>query len=385
MISKIKTSYVPEISSYLFGRSNPSMVTVNLTNRCNQECIYCEMGKNIPSSADGSLDFEDLMWIIDQMAINKISKISLCGGEPFLFERIIDVIAYASTKNIRCSITTNGMAANKLTKKELKVLMDCETEVNISIDSFDENIQSITRGIPCSIPKISKSIEKLTENQIPVTILTAISKYNYFDLFNFVTIAYAKGIEQVLFQPIIYYSNYPDRPTIDNKSELNVSIDKLDVLIAELHKILKFERKHDIRTNVYRILPWIKAYIENAFGLNGKWFFHNVLNKFYCREIYAIIDISYDGGIQPCGLALAKINIHKNRELGLLALWNQATIEIKKNMANDKYYDFCNGCCHHFSRNMLASIMKYPFRNRRALYKILKTLLIRNLALNKKS
>ncbi len=384
MSSKIKTSYIPEISSFLFGRSKPSMVTVNLTNRCNQKCIYCEIGKNIPSSTDGSLDFEDLQWIIDQMAIHKISKISLCGGEPFLFERIIDVVAYAGTKNIRCSITSNGMTAHQLNDNELKVLVDCKTEVNISIDSFDENIQSITRGIPFTLPNTLKSIHKLKENHIPVTILTAISKHNYFDLFNFFKDAYAKGIKQVLFQPIIYYSNYPDRPTIENKSKLNVSVDKLPVLMNELEKILKFEQKHDIKTNVYRILHWIQAYIQTAHRPNGSWFFRDVLNKFYCREIYAIIDISYDGGIQPCGLALAEINIHKNRQLGLLALWKKATKEIKSNMADDKYYDFCNGCCHHFSRNMLASIMKYPFRNRRALYKVLRSFLNRNLSLNMK-
>jgi MoaA/NifB/PqqE/SkfB family radical SAM enzyme len=382
MTSKIKTSYIPEISSFLFGRSKPGMVTVNLTNRCNQNCIYCEIGKNIPSSSDGSLDFEDLQWIIDEMAIHKISKISLCGGEPFLFEQIIDVVAYAGAKNIRCSVTTNGMTAYKLNTNELKVLIDCKTEVNISIDSFDENIQSITRGVHFSLPNALKTIQKLIENNIPVTILTAISKYNFSDLFNFTKTAYDKGIKQVLFQPIIYYSNYPDRTAIENKSKLNVGIDKLDILVKELEKILKFEQKHDVRTNVYRIVPWIQAYIQAAHRLNGNWFFYDVLNKFYCREIYAIIDISYDGGIQPCGLAMAKINIHENRQLGLMALWKKATEEIKSNMAGDKYYDFCNGCCHHFSRNMLASIMKYPISNRVALYKVLRALVIRNLSLN---
>ena len=380
MAAKILTNYFPELSALILGRSKPSMVTVNLTNRCDQQCIYCEIGRSLPSPGKDTLTIDDLTWIIDQMSANKIRKISLCGGEPFLFEGIIDVVAYAGKKKIRCSITTNGMTAHKLNESELSILKECKTEINISIDSFQNSIQSYTRGTPAALPNALKSIQKLSEKRIPVTVLTAISKYNYHDLFNFLTNAYEKGIKQVLFQPIIYYSNYPDRPTIDNKSQLNVSVDKIDILMDELRKILRFERKHNINTNIYRIMPWIKHYLKMAATQNGKWFFNDVLKKFFCREIYAIIDISYNGGIQPCGLSLATISIHENRHLGLMALWSKATLGIKDDLLNGRYHEYCNGCCHHFSRNMLASIIKYPIKNRVALINMLSLLLSRILS-----
>jgi len=379
MASKILTNYLPELSALILGRSKPSMVTVNLTNRCDQQCIYCEIGRDNPAPVKDALTINDLTWIIDQMAENKIRKIALCGGEPLLFDGIIDVVTYAGKKNIRCSITTNGMTAHKLNESELNILKECKTEINISIDSFQDSIQSYTRGTHAALPNVLKSIQKLSEKRIPVTVLTAISKYNYHDLFNFLTNAYEKGIKQVLFQPIIYYSNYPDRPTIDNKSQLNVSVDKLDILMSELRKILRFERKHKIKTNVYRILPWIEYYLKTAATQNG-WFFNDVLNKFYCREIYAIIDISYDGGIQPCGLSRATIDIYENRHLGLMALWSKATLGIKDDLLNERYHEYCNGCCHHFSRNMLASILKYPIKNRVALINMHSLLLSRVLS-----
>lgn len=377
MASKIRTNYLPELSALILGRSKPSMVAVNLTNRCDQQCIYCEIGKSIPSPKKDTLTIDDLRWIINQMAANKIRKIALCGGEPFLFEGLIDVVAYAGKKNIRCSITTNGMTAHMLNESELNILKECKTGINISIDSFQDSIQSYTRGTPAALPNALKSIQRLSEKRIPVTVLTVISKYNYQDLFKFFTNAYEKGVKQVLFQPIIYYSNYPDRPPIDKKSQLNVSVDKLDILMGELRKILRFERKHNINSNVYRILPWIEYYLKTAATQNGKWFFNDVLNKFFCREIYAIIDISYDGGIQPCGLSPASISIHKNRHLGLMALWSKATEDIKNDLLDDRYHNYCNGCCHHFSRNMLASIVKYPIKNRVALITMLSLVLSR--------
>ncbi|MCK9205072.1 MAG: radical SAM protein [Bacteroidales bacterium] len=367
MTSKIKRNYLPEFFALGFVRTKPSMVTVNLTSRCNQQCVYCEIGQGISSKRTDRLTPDDLKWIIDQMAINKIPKISLCGGEPFLFDGILDAIAYAGEKNIRCSVTTNGMITHRLNELELDILRKCKTEINISVDSFRDEIQLITRGSQGSIPNALKSIEKLYKNGIPVTVLTVISKFNDRDLFQFFKSAYEKGIKQVLFQPVICYSNYPDRRAIDDKSQFNVSVEKLDILMDELRKILKFERNHKIKTNVYRFYPWIGDYLKTAEAKDGTWFFNKILKKFYCREIDAIIDISYDGGIQPCGLALSSINIYENRQLGLIALWKSATSELREEMQAGRCRDICNGCCHHFSRNMLASIMKYPFQNRLAL------------------
>lgn len=380
MASKLTRSYLPEISASVFGRSKPAMVTVNLTNQCNQNCIYCEIGRHHQPQGPEALTYEDLTWIIDEMAKNKIRKISLCGGEPFLFDGIIDLVAYAGKKNIRCSITTNGMTVYLLNDSELDILKEYKTEINISIDSFREDILTNIRGTPAALPKALKSIQKLSEKFIPVTVLSVISKYNYHELFNFLTLAYEKGIRQVLFQPVIYFSNYPERPPVDKKSLLNVSVGELDILMEELHKILRFERNHRIKTNVYRILPWIKPYLETAENQGRKWFFNDVLDKFYCREIYAIIDISYDGGIQPCGLSPASVSIHQDRQAGLLGLWLKATEKIKEDLDNGRFYPQCNGCCNHFSRNMLSSIINHPFKNRSALMTVIPLILSRTMS-----
>jgi MoaA/NifB/PqqE/SkfB family radical SAM enzyme len=377
MKSKIIKNYLPEIIALGFIRSRPNMVGVNLTKRCNQHCIYCEIGQGLPSASEYALTYDDLKWIIDQLAENKIRKISLCGGEPFLFKGIIDLVAYAKTKNVRCSITTNGMTTHMLNDEELVVLKECNAEINISIDSFQESIQTLTRGTNSALSNALLSIKKLLDKNIPVTVLTAISKYNYQELFKSLTIAYEKGITQVLFQPIIYFSNYPDIEAIAKKSQLNVGIDKLPVLTDELRKILQFEKRHKINTNVYRIYPWIKHYLITAETQNGKWFFNSVLRKFFCREIYAIIDIGYDGGIQPCGLLPATIYIQENRQSSLLDLWSQATSGIRSDIRDGNYHTYCNGCCHHFSRNMMASIFKHPFKNRAALIKIMPLLFSR--------
>ncbi len=343
------------------------MVTVNLTRRCNQRCIYCEIGSYAPSIEKDILTKSDLFWIIDQMELIGIPKLSLCGGEPFLFDGIFDVITYAGRKKIYCSITTNGMTVHQFKENELVILRENHVQINISIDSFKENIQGLTRGHPKALTNALKSIETLKEANLPVTVLVAISKYNFHDLSNFVSNSCEKGIKQIVFQPIIYYSNYPDQETIQNKYDLNLSKEQIPILMEQLYKIQELEQKNYISTNVYRIIPWISQYLENVSQQNGDWFFDPILPRFYCREIHAVIDISYDGGIQPCGLAPAFISIFNDRSPGLLGLWFKATQSIKNDMRNNNYREYCNGCCHKFSRNMIASAMKYPVKNHQAL------------------
>jgi MoaA/NifB/PqqE/SkfB family radical SAM enzyme len=371
MPSKLFRNYLPEFFALGLGRSKPNKVGINLTNRCNQHCIYCEIGKGTPEFKESLLTVDDLIWIIDEMAANNMRRLSLCGGEPFLFKGIIEVVAYAGEKNIRCAITSNGMTIHMLDENELDVLKKCNAEINISVDSFRESIQSYTRGSSSALTNAIMSIQRLHKKKIPVTVLTVISKYNYHDLFQSFVAAYSTGVRQLLFQPVITYSNYPEHPAVDNKNELNVGADQIEELLAELKKILDFEKNHAIKTNVYRIMPWIKHYLNTTASNERQWFFDKVLEKFYCRDIYALIEITYNGEIMPCGLAPASVNIYNDRQKGLLGLWMDATKEIKDDLINGRYRDYCNGCCHHFSRNMLASIIKYPFRNRKALLKII--------------
>lgn len=356
------------------------MVTVNLTRRCNQQCIYCEIGTSPEPAQPDVLKVADLLRILDDMHKNKIPKMSLCGGEPFLFEGIMNVIEYAGKKQIRVSVTSNGMTVFNLNGHDLEILKKYNAEINISIDSFDDRIQTRTRGNKLALSNALKSVEVLQENGIPVTVLTVISRYNFDSLSVFFKQACEAGIRQILFQPVIVASNYPERPGLDAKSSLNVPFDQIEVLLAEFRNILEYEKRNPVKTNVYRLIPWIEAYLKTAGNPQSGWFFDAVLKKFYCREIDAIVDISYDGGIQPCGLRPAQVFLHQHTGRDLVDLWREATQEIRDDMAAKRYYPECNACCHHFSRNMLASVVKFPFSNNKALFSLLPMMVRRQYA-----
>jgi MoaA/NifB/PqqE/SkfB family radical SAM enzyme len=311
------------------------------------------------------------------MSKHKIKKLSLCGGEPFLFPDLIDVVSFAHQNRISCNITSNGMNIFKLRDGDFKILKENKSVVNISIDSFNEEIQSKTRGSELSLNNALRSIKKLQENNIPVIVLSVISKYNYTDLYKSIVLAYEQNIAHVLYQPVIRFSNYPERKAISNKTELNVPAEHFDLLLNELKKISIFERKHKISTNIYRLLPWLEQYIKYEDNPKHKFFFNKVLPVFYCREALAVIDIDYYGGIQPCGLSLAQNSIKANKNTDLLIQWQKEIEDLRRDLSNFDYPGICNGCCHKFSRNMMASAFKRPFTNRLIFIKLCRSIIDR--------
>ena len=381
-VIKILKNYLPELFYLIFRRKIPNAVTVNITDKCNQNCIYCEIGKGIITDRKDRLNKQDLKWLIDEMYSLKIKRLALCGGEPLLFEGLFEIIDYAGKKNVTCSVTTNGMLIKDLNEQEIQIFKRNKTQINISADSFDDIIESSIRGNYSSVETIKSSVKRLTKESIPVTMLCVVSRFNYNNLFEYFAKAYEIGVSCVLFQPVITFSNYPDRNTIPEKSQLNVSPLNIEKLLFQFNKILNFEKKHRIKTNVYRLMNWIPSYLAAVHNMNKNPFYDSILKKFYCRDVHAIIDIAYDGGIQPCGLMPATISIKEKNTKHLIHLWENATETLKKRLSESNYPEVCRGCCHHFSRNMIASVIKYPLSNRRALFSLINVLLFRFISIS---
>lgn len=131
MSKKIIRNYIPELFSNLFGRKRPVSVSLNITDICNQNCIYCEIGRLIETKRKKRLSVNDIKWIIDEMRKIGIPRISINGGEPFLFSGIFDIVEYASNNNIQCAITTNGMNFHSLDDAKIQILKKNNAEINI--------------------------------------------------------------------------------------------------------------------------------------------------------------------------------------------------------------------------------------------------------------
>ena len=88
----------------------PYMLKIESTNICNLRCAYCYEGRRPPKESErpyGRMPFKDFQNLVDEVG-PYLFKINLYGfGEPFLFPETIDMIRYASLRNIGVAVSSN--------------------------------------------------------------------------------------------------------------------------------------------------------------------------------------------------------------------------------------------------------------------------------------
>ena len=72
--------YLNLLKSLYLNIPTPLSVSVNLTNKCNQHCIYCEVGQGLVKTEKPLLVLDNLKRIIDEMDRSGIPILSLGGG-----------------------------------------------------------------------------------------------------------------------------------------------------------------------------------------------------------------------------------------------------------------------------------------------------------------
>lgn len=115
----------------------PKMIDLELSGSCNYRCRMC------PHTAPGreseflkSLPWATFTKIIDEAADIGVESIRLHGsGEPTLYKRLVDAVAYCSQRGLRTLITTNGARLNSEMNQQL---IDVGlTELTVSAIGYD--------------------------------------------------------------------------------------------------------------------------------------------------------------------------------------------------------------------------------------------------------
>jgi len=360
--------FINLFKSLYLNMPSPISVSINLTNKCNQHCIYCEVGQGLVGLVKNKkplLSLDDLKWIIDEMNRSGIRTLSLGGGEPLLFNEIFDVIQYAHEFDIRSSILTNGMLLPHLSQDKIELLEECGTIISVSIDSFLPDKEDYIRGAKNALSLPIEGIGILVKHQIPVNIMTVISVHNYQDLFNIVMNANHLGVNSVDFQPVIFIFNFPEVGPVSNKESLNVRPEHLPEIEDQFQRIKDFERNNNIYTNVDTLKKWLPFYIQILYSNSSHtddFFFKKIVNRFWCAALYSTIAINYYGDILPCNMLKSTKSI-RNRESSLLELWNNSTQPVRSAIKDGKYPIACKSCVCGFDFNVLCSTLKYPSNN----------------------
>ncbi len=143
------------------------------------------------------LPLEKFREIIDELGKSKPS-ITLFGGEPLLFSKIIELIKYIKYKGLHCVLITNGFLLESLAQDIIESRLD---QLNVSLDA-QGRLHDEIRGIPGLFDVIMSGLKKveyykkLKRKHDPIVNLQCtISKFNYLSIDRMLAVAKESGAD----------------------------------------------------------------------------------------------------------------------------------------------------------------------------------------------
>lgn len=160
-----------------------------LNNICNFNCYHCYVKKG-----KKELSFSDLSFFIDNhIPKYNIQRISLVGGEPFLYNKLVPLLKKLSyLKNLEITLTTNGSIYSD---KFIEPLKSINLKLlKISLQSLKIDVFSKFTGTKNQFQNVLENINKFLKD-FNIGINITITELNYKELDKIIYFCQEKGIK----------------------------------------------------------------------------------------------------------------------------------------------------------------------------------------------
>src|SRR4030088_2775661 len=125
---------VPGVSGAV-GAPTRFALGIGLTNECNLSCAFCYRD---PSRVD-RLDLEQVRGVLDR---RPVQSVNLGTGENGMHPRFREMVALLRSRNVKLTMTSNGLSVAVLGNDELRAFHDLE----FSLDYPNREEQGAQRG-----------------------------------------------------------------------------------------------------------------------------------------------------------------------------------------------------------------------------------------------
>lgn len=251
-----------------FEKKFPFFVGWVLTNRCNNQCSYC----NRWALNMQELDTKRVLEIISELSEIGTYRINFTGGEPLLRDDIDEIIKRTSEKRIKVIVSSNGI----LVPKKINYLKGIDM-LELSLDGPEE-INDYLRG-KGSFKCVLAAAEAAFNKNIKVLFSTVITNLNINNLDYILKIAYTFNARTFfsLVDSNKFSSNY-SKELLPDRKQFRLAIERL------------IEEKKRGNRNIGNSVSSL-SYIKN-------WPIYN--NKFRCYAGTIFFRIESNGDILFC-------------------------------------------------------------------------------------
>lgn len=315
----------------------PRQVDIDITNRCNLRCRYCY---HFGSAGDVKKDLPAGEWLkfFTELGEAAVMNVTLCGGEPFIRDDLMEILQGIIDNHMRFSILSNGTLITEEIAHHIADTNRCNT-IQVSLDGSNPEIHDSCRGAGSFIRAVD-GIRCLQRMNIPVSIRVTIYHQNVGDLD-----AIARFILEDLKIPS-FSTNAADYQGLGMKNfpDLQLTIDDRNRAMKEL---VRLKKKYNGRITA-QAGPLAEAEhfsrMQKGHLAGEKIEGRGILSACGCP--WEKISVRADGIFVPCmflsHIELGRINIdsladvwQNNRDLNTFR--NRRTISLES-------FQFCKGC-----------------------------------------
>ena len=324
-----KTKLLKGLLTGEIAYTGPFHVTVDITSRCNLHCVGCRFHSfevRRPSPGDQSvpdISFDMLKDLCDEIRKMNSRTLFLMGeGEPFLHDRIFEIIAMAKRAGFHVMIITNGTLLNQ---EKIKSLLNSRLDVlQVSLwgSSPQEYEQQYAGSDPNNFEKVVDGLkllkflkaERKSKHPI-VTLHNPINRHNVKKIDAMVDLALVTGCDAISFSPFL--------STKGRLSSYSLSQDEERTLYLSLAKMKKRLRSLPLSHNIDRTLLRYRT----GRKVGNKW-------RLPCYMGWAHVRVRVDGTVVPCGPC--NIPMGNLKENNFHEIWNGSPYRIFRRQASTR-------------------------------------------------
>jgi radical SAM protein len=163
-----------------FSRA-PFTIAWEVTRACAYACVHCRADAQHQRDPD-ELDHEEALRLIDRIAefgagLPAGPILVFTGGDPMMRKDLFELIAYASEKGLRCSLTPTATALP--TQERLRRAMEAGIRrIALSLDAPTPEVHDAFRQVPGSWERTRRILKNAQAVGLSAQVNTTVSRYN---------------------------------------------------------------------------------------------------------------------------------------------------------------------------------------------------------------
>ncbi len=222
------TDSVKSLNQIKINKVSPplSRIMLEVTNRCNLQCIHCYLQWHNHNENSSSLTQREIINLIEQAEQIGVWEFELTGGEPFVCSDILFILDRLKNSYMLVNLYTNLAFEND---RWLEAIVQLHPKAVItSIDGYNAETHDRFRGEQGAFAKTARNIKQLKEMGICVRVNVTVSKYNIQEIDKIVS-----WLKNELKTPYVLADIVGSDPKL---KALNISPNKLSELIYKYSK-----------------------------------------------------------------------------------------------------------------------------------------------------